>query len=185
MPPGPLPEPLRSFFANHRPVLLSAGQLEPEYDLPLQIEVLGSVREKFTGAGLVMLGQGPLEQELRRRIQEKTYAEHILPCGDVAHNLAMQAIARADIMLRTTLYDGDAISVREALHLGTPVVATDNGMRPAGVRLFPASNLEALRQVIEETLAAPRPPREKVKADEGNLEAVLSLYQELINEKKD
>src|SRR5438105_8526009 len=39
---------------------------------------------------------------------------------------SLRAIADADVLLRTTLYDGDAISVREALYLGTPVVATDN-----------------------------------------------------------
>ncbi len=70
-----------------------------------------------------------------------TYAEHILLCGDVPHAITMAAISQADVMLRTTLFDGDAVSVREALHLGTPVIASDNGMRPDGVHLIPKSNL--------------------------------------------
>ena len=45
----------------------------------------------------------------------------------------MQATARADVTLCTTLYDGDAVSVREGLDLGTPVIATENGMHPVGV----------------------------------------------------
>ena len=45
--------------------------------------------------------------------------------------LVAEAMSRITIFLRTTLYDGDSISVREALHLGVPVIASDNGMRQA------------------------------------------------------
>jgi glycogen synthase len=180
---GLLPEPLETFMAQHRPVFISAGQLEPEYDLALQIRVLGSVREKFPQAGLVMLGQGTLERQLRGLIQSQDYAEHVLLYGDIAHAHAMQAIARASIMLRTTLYDGDAISVREALHLGTPVIATDNGMRPEGVHLIPKENPEGLRQAIEQVLSSKREVRPDPISDESNLEAVLRVYQELMDTK--
>jgi glycogen(starch) synthase len=180
---GLLPEPLETFMAQHHPLFISAGQLEPEYDLPLQIRGLGSAREKFPHAGLVMLGQGSLEQQLRSLIQSQHYAEHILLCGDIAHAYAMQAIGRASIMLRTTLYDGDAISVREALHLGTPVIATDNGMRPEGVHVIPKENPEALRQAIEQLLGAQRAVRLNPIRDESNLEAVLQVYKDLMDKK--
>jgi glycosyltransferase involved in cell wall biosynthesis len=118
---------------------------------------------------------------LRNRIQADRFAADILLSGDIPHAVAMQAISRADLMLRTTLYDGDAISVREALHLGTPVIATDNGMRPAGVRLVPTSNAQALQEAIEQTLAASAGRvRERSAADESNLQAVLDLYRELL-----
>jgi glycogen synthase len=178
---GPLPEPFANFFAEHRPVFISAGQLESEYDLPVQIEALGGVRAKFPKAGLVLLGQGSLEQSLRQRIQSEPFAGHILLTGDVPHIVAMQAISRADLMLRTTLYDGDAISVREALHLGTPVIATDNGMRPRGVHLVPTSNVQALQECIERTLALSNGTVHKQPAaDESNIQAVLDLYRELL-----
>lgn len=180
---GDLPEPLRSFFDNHQPVLISAGQLEPEYDLGLQIDVMGLVREKFPHAGLLLLGHGTLEGSLRKRIEEKPFARHILLCGDVAHAVTMKAIARADVMVRTTLYDGDAISVREALYLGTPVVATDNAMRPAGVQLVPASDPDALLAAVERTLrsSAAKSGKKMPLPDESNLAAVLRAYDELLN----
>jgi glycosyltransferase involved in cell wall biosynthesis len=181
---GSWPEAWNTFFDQHRPLLISVGLLEPEYELPLQIKVLGKVQENFPGAGLVIIGSGSLEEHLRRRIQEQPYAEHILLCGDVPHAATMQATARADVMLRTTLYDGDAVSVREGLHLGTPVIATDNGMRPAGVHLIPKSNLDTLRQAIEQTLAAaPASRPERAAPDESNLQAVLELYEELLGRK--
>jgi glycosyltransferase involved in cell wall biosynthesis len=183
-PSGPLPEPLQSFFTQHNPVLISVGLLEPEYDLPLQIEAIGQVRKKFPKAGLIMIGSGSLEQELRRRIAAQPDASHILLSGDVPHAATMQAISQASVMLRTTLYDGDAVSVREALHLGTPVIATDNGMRPAGVCLIPKSNMPAVLLAIEKQLMLPPLHRTSSAPDESNLNAVLALYRHLLQERR-
>ncbi len=151
--------------------------------MPLQIEVLGQVRQKFPSAGLLLIGSGSLEQELRGRISESAYAEHILLCGDVPHDITMTAISRSDLMLRTTLFDGDAVSVREALHLGTPVIASDNGMRPAGVHLIPKSDLPALLHAIEERLAQPSRGKADSGIDESNVQAVFDFYRELTGAK--
>ncbi|MGA2647108.1 MAG: glycosyltransferase family 4 protein [Candidatus Sulfotelmatobacter sp.] len=175
----PFPEPLASFFEEHNPVLISVGLLEPEYNLPLQIEVLGKVRQKCPAAGLVLIGSGSLEQQLRSKIRACPYGEDVLLCGDVPHAITKAAISRSDLMLRTTLFDGDAISVREALYLSTPVIASDNGMRPAGVHLIPKSDLQALLSAIEERLAQPASGKVKSASDDSNLQAVLDFYREL------
>jgi glycogen(starch) synthase len=175
-----LPEPLAAFFAAHNPVLISVGLLEPEYDLPLQIEAMGQLRQKFPDAGLVMIGSGSLEDDLRARIQAQPWAQHLLLTGDVPHVATMEAISRSSILLRTTLYDGDALSVREALQLGTPVIATDNSMRPAGVNLIPKSDLPALLRAIERQLQQPAPQKQTAGGDESNLQAVLDFYRELV-----
>ena len=67
----------------------------------------------------------------------------------------LAVIARADLLLRTTVYDGDAISVREGLAIGTRVLATDNGMRPDGVFLFHPLTPAALSIAVASALAAP------------------------------
>ncbi|MFN2599261.1 MAG: glycosyltransferase family 4 protein [Pyrinomonadaceae bacterium] len=177
-----LPPQLRSFFDTHDPVLVTVGLLEPHYDLGLQIDALGGVRERFAGAGLVIVGSGSIEEELRRRIAAKPYAEHVLLCGDVPHDATLRALAEGDIFLRTTHYDGDAISVREALHAGTPVIATDNGMRPAGVHLIPVGDRTALVASVEARLREPRAARDGREGETGeeNIAAVLRLYEELL-----
>ena len=109
-----------------------------------------------------------------------TVDRRLLP-GDVPHAVTMQAILKATAMLRTTLYDGDAVSVREALHLGTPVIATDNGMRPEGVRLIAKSNLTSLLQAIEEEAETPSTSRKEPQGiNEDNLRAVLDFYRSLL-----
>lgn len=176
-----LPDPLRSFRAAHDPVLLSVGGLEPEYGLPQQIDLLGLLRETFPDAGLTLIGSGSLQNVLSERINEKPYKDHILMCGDVDRSVTLRMIADCNLFLRTTCFDGDSIAVREALHFGVPVVASDSAVRPEGTYLFPAGDLLSLREVVERVL------RENVRrtphgtAREENLEAVAELYTELVD----
>jgi glycosyltransferase involved in cell wall biosynthesis len=104
----------------------------------------------------------------------------VLLCGDVPHPLTVRLIAASDVFLRTTLYDGDSVSVREALQLGVPVVATDNGMRPAGVHLIPRSDPEALRRAIttvfsDRSARVSPPPR-----GDDSVGRVFELYAALL-----
>lgn len=175
-----LPEPLRAFYAAHSPVLTTVGLLEPEYDLPLQIAALARIREAHPRSGLVIVGSGSLEAELRARIAAASWGEHVLLAGDVPREHTLLAIATADVVLRTTLYDGDAISVREALHVGTPVIASDNGMRPDGVHLVPKENEAALVDAVTRVLAqAPTTGGRELADGEENTRAVVRLYEAL------
>jgi len=177
-----LPPALAEFFAARDPVLTSVGLLEPEYDLPLQISGLTPIREKFPRAGLLLIGSGSLEGSLREKIAASPSAAHILLAGDVPHAATMEAMLRSRVMLRTTLYDGDALSVREALQLGTPVIASDNGMRPQGVRLIPKADLGALVSATEFELQKPVAAKAMSNADDGNVRAVFEFYRELVEQ---
>ena len=53
-------------------------------------------------------------------------------------------IAQSDIVLRPTCTDGDALTIREALDLNKPVVASDVVGRPAGTILFKNRDLSDL-----------------------------------------
>ena len=174
------PDKMEKFFASHRPVMISMGWFEPEYDFALQIRSLGPVREMFPSAGLIILGEGRLGTNLRAQAAATSYAADVMMPGDVPHELALAALARSDIFLRTTLYDGDSISLREALHYGTPVIASDNGMRPAKVRLIPKENLAALVEAIIEVAGEGKLDVSVLEADEKNICAVYELYQEII-----
>ncbi len=173
------PPQVEAFLGAHDKVLVSTGWLEPEYDFPLQIRALGAIRERHPGAGLMILGDGRLKERLRGQIRCTGYSEHVLLAGDVPHDVAMAVLARCDVYLRTSWYDGDSVSVREALHFGTPVVASDNGMRPADVTLVPTSDLNALVEAVSAALAGGRRPSPATGADDSGIRAVLDLYREL------
>ena len=177
-----LPENLRHFVAEHKPLLLTVGLLEPEYDLPLQIDTLEDILARFPGAGLVIAGSGSLERELRTRIDSKSYRDHILLYGDLPREATLATMRDCDVLLRTTLYDGDSVSVREALYLGTPVIATDNGMRPQGVRLIPISDRQRLRDAVFEALSGGGQRLEPVGDGQENVRAVVEFYKELLRQ---
>ena len=153
----PLPERLAAFLSSaHSPALLTVGLLEPEYDLPMQIDVMAEILRRHPRAGLLIVGAGSLEESLRARIAATPYRDHIVLYGDMPHALTLRATQECDLLLRTTLYDGDSVSVREALYIGTPVIATDNGMRPDGVHLIPPSDPARLLDAVCDLLI-PRP----------------------------
>lgn len=169
---------LESFRQAHDPLLVSVNLLEPEYDIPLQIEALGSIRRTHPRAGLLVLGSGSLDSSIRQAAANADAAEHILVAGDVAHEQTLALLLRAGALLRTTRYDGDSISVREALALGTPVVATDTGMRPDGCVLFPVGSVEGLVEAAGRALAAGRTNPEQ-DGEGDDLDQVLGVYREL------
>lgn len=175
-----LPEALASFVSSHRPLLFTACALESDYDLMTQIESLGEVLERFPNAGLVIAGSGSQESELRKAIESKPYADKILLAGNVSHDMALHLIRSADALLRTTLFDGDAIAIREAIFLGTHVIATDNGMRPDGVRLIPVKDKTALAEAIIGISSSPKLEKPNRPDDYSNIDAVVDLYTELV-----
>jgi glycosyltransferase involved in cell wall biosynthesis len=176
-----LPEQVSNFFECHTPVLITVGGLEKEYGLTIQIDVLESILKNKPNCGLVIIGSGSLEDELKNYINSKPYRDNILLYGDMPHSETLLATQKSDIFLRTSLYDGDSIAVREALHLGKPTIATDTTMRPDGVLIIPVDDKQALLEAIEISLSEQSKNVQSVKANTENLEAVLELYKKLIN----
>lgn len=67
-------------------------------------------------------------------------------------------IATADLFVWPTQTDGDANSIREALHLGVPVVATDAVERPVGTILFRTGDVGDFEVQVRSALAGKRAP---------------------------
>lgn len=180
-----IPLRLKDFVERHSPLLLTTSWLEKHYDVTLQIRVLELIKGDFPNAGLLVAGSGVLQTELQSQVDATNYADSVLLAGDIEHAVVLHLIERADVLLRTTLYDGDAISVREAIFLNTPVVASDNKMRPENVNLFETGNLSDLHRAIDETLRIGKPPQATETADGWkNIDAILRLYAELLRDKK-
>jgi glycosyltransferase involved in cell wall biosynthesis len=170
---------IAQFRARHDPFLLSVSGLEPEYDIPTLVRAFTQVRKAYPMAGLAVVGSGGQEAALRAHVADEEEGSHVELTGDLPHAHVLDAIAHADVLLRTTLYDGDSIAVREALHLGTPVVATDTGHRPPGVRLAPIGNADAIAAQALAALETRSPARDRAACPEGddrNLVRVLEAY---------
>lgn len=176
-----IPGQLSDFAEKSGPFLLTVGLLEPEYDLAMQIDVMEGVVSEHPNAGLMIVGSGSLEAELRDHIASKPYNTNILLAGDVPHAVTLRLIEMADILLRTTRFDGDAISVREALFLDTPVIATDNGMRPKCLTLIPIGGGSELAAAIGAIAKTRRSKRRPENNDRSNIKAVIDIYRDLVS----
>jgi glycosyltransferase involved in cell wall biosynthesis len=64
------------------------------------------------------------------------------------------SLARSALFVRPTRADGDAVSIREALGAGVPVVASDVVHRPAGVVTFATDDAEVLADAMTRLLGA-------------------------------
>jgi glycosyltransferase involved in cell wall biosynthesis len=167
-PPAP-PAGLAPFRASHAPLLAAALLPSPIYGVDLLLPAFAALRARHPGAGLVLFGLGSDDPALRR--------EGVLGLGEIPHAGALGVLREADVFVRPTRADGDAVTVREALALGRRVVASDVGHRPAGCLLFPAGDASALAARLADACAAP-PPRAAAPAADP-LEALLAAYREL------
>ena len=176
----PVPERLRNFAEQHSPFLLSVGGLEPEYDPVFLVEMMKDLLAEYPGAGLMLVGGGSMREQVTHAVEESGTAPSVCLAGDVPHAETLHLIARADAMMRITLFDGDAISVREALFMGTPVVATQNGMRPEGVNCVDPGDRSACVRVLRALLSQPRERPRLLNPDHRNIDEILSLYDSLV-----
>ena len=174
-----IPEKLKEFAEKHSPFLVTVCLLEDTYDLFMQIDAMEKVLEKLPDAGLMIAGSGSLENDLNKAISSKSYANRIFIAGDVEHKITLHLIKKADILLRTTKFDGDAIAVREALFLDTPVIATDNGMRPEGVNLIPIHDKNELVKKIENLSQSEKKFKLEKPDDKSNITKILKIYDEV------
>jgi glycosyltransferase involved in cell wall biosynthesis len=91
----------------------------------------------------------------------------------------VKLIEKSDIVLRPTNTDGDALTIREALFLGKPVIASDVVNRPQGTCLFQNRNAEDLANKITDMINQIGNP--VVKSENENGEEYHSFYKQLLD----
>jgi glycosyltransferase involved in cell wall biosynthesis len=80
------------------------------------------VLDRHPGVRFAAVGQGPLEDEIRRRHRELDLGDRFLLLGP--RDRATDFIAACDVFALSSLYEGLPLVIMEALTLGVPVVGT-------------------------------------------------------------
>lgn len=158
---GPRARTLPEWFGDYRrrfsPLVASAVYLEKEYGTDLLVKACVALRRKYPRLGCLIMGSGGEEGTIRSQIRDERGEGFLFLLGNVPHDLCLSIMERSDLFVRPTLFDGDAISVREALALGVPTVASDVGFRPPGTRLFKPGDVADLALQIDRALREDRP----------------------------
>lgn len=105
-------------------LVLTVARLAPQKGLDLLADAAGLLAVD-SGRPLVwaVAGDGPLEAELRARVDEETLPVQLLGRRDDVPDL----LAAADVFVSTSAWEGQPLGVQEALGAGVAVVATDVG----------------------------------------------------------
>ena len=143
-----IPDMVRDFVDSHEPVFGATASVDPEYGIPLMLALLERLHSTYPRLGLILMG--PNLDAVRS--QYEPLPGNVLATGPLPHASVIGTMQRLHVFLRPTHFDGDSISVREALALNIPVVASQVGFRPPGVTLFPAGNLEAFAAAVDTVL---------------------------------
>lgn len=166
--PGAAPPALAAFRARHGPLLAAALLPDPLYGVDLLLPGFEALRAARPGAGLVLFGEGSEAAAAGR--------PGVLGLGEIEHGAALAVMQAAEVFVRPTRTDGDAVSVREALALGCRVVASDAGHRPDACLLFPRGDAAALAARLRDAVAAGRPGPGAERQDDP-FDALLDIYR--------
>lgn len=104
-------------------LVLTVGRLAPQKGLGLLCDAAGELARSGVRLRWVVVGDGPLEEELRLRV-----AAEGLPVVVAGRREDVPALlAAADLVVSTSAWEGQPLAVQEALQAGRAVVATDVG----------------------------------------------------------
>lgn len=140
-----IPAEAEEFLSRRRPVFFSYVSFRPEYCLETLREGMSMFRKKHPFAGFIWLGFPGKELLSAQKfvaawLQEER--DSLLLLGNLTHDQFLTLMTRCFAAVRTPACDGVAASVLEALALGVPVVASENGRRPAGVITYEDTGAE-------------------------------------------
>jgi len=174
------------FVAKDRPVLVSAGRLTAQKDFKTLLRAFKIVLERRK-AYLMILGQGEERDSLKKLISELGLDKEVDMPGFVDNPYAY--IAKADVFILSSAWEGLPGVLIEALALGTPVVSTNCFFGPQEIlkegrlgRLVPVGDWKMLANAVVATLEEPLMPVSLEDLKPFTKEKVVDEYLELLKE---
>jgi glycosyltransferase involved in cell wall biosynthesis len=163
-PAGPPPQPTRTAaevraglgVAPGAPLVVCVARLHPQKDLPTLLHAAEVLRVSIPDVQIVIVGEGPQEEELQRTVDGRGLAGVVRLAGPSTN--AADEMAAADAVVVTSLWESGPLVAAEALLLGRPLVSTPVGFVPRLVedgvsgRLVPVGDGAAVAAALVATL---------------------------------
>lgn len=103
--------------------IVSCGRLSPEKGMDLAIEACKILIDKgYTNFKWWVVGGGPIENDLAQQIEKFGVENHIQLLGMQSNPYPY--IAKSDLLVQPSRFEGHSVAIMEAKILGTPIVAT-------------------------------------------------------------
>jgi len=107
--------------------LLWTGRMEPQKGLDLLLPALANCRAAGAQFQLNLLGDGPLQASLRAQATALDLADCVAFLGPVPAAAVRGHLARADVLVLPSRFEGMSNAVLEAMEAGLPVLCTRCG----------------------------------------------------------
>lgn len=170
------------------PLLVACGRLHEQKDYPCLLEALVEVRKKVP-AHLWIVGEGKLRQRLEEKIEQYQLTDCVRLIGFQTN--PYQYMARANVFVLSSIFEGFGNVIVEAMACGTPVVATDCPYGPGeiisdGINgiLVPPTNPKALaagilKVLTNESLKQHLSKQGLIRAQDFDAQTIASCYGNL------
>jgi len=173
------------FLNEQPPVILGIGRLTKQKNFSMLIRAFGQVREHYP-VRLAILGEGEEQAELKALVNQLNLSEHVAFLGFVDNPYAY--LARAAVLVLSSLWEGFGNVIVEAIAVGTPVVSTNCRSGPAEIlnhgeygSLVSVENIKEMADAIVATIqSVPDQAMLKQRSQEFTLEKAVERYEALL-----
>lgn len=116
-------------FGDDVTLLIYVGRLGPEKNIPFLLRSFAGVCQAFDNIGLLLVGEGPDEKNLKDMVRYMGLEERVQFTGLVPYEMLPGYLAMADAFVTASVTEVHPLSVIEAMASGLPVL----GIRSPGV----------------------------------------------------
>ena len=113
----------RDFKAKRKKKILFVGRLVPLKNLTDLLKAFGIVSKKYPGLKLEIVGQGPLENELKKLCGKLEIEKKVAFLGSVSTEDIAKKMHESLALVNPSLREGFGLVLLEAMACGTPVIA--------------------------------------------------------------
>lgn len=164
---------------NDPPTIVYSGRLTMAKDIATMLHALARVLET-TPARLALIGEGGERNRLERLAKDLDIGSSVAFLGYQRN--PHKYVARANLFAMSSLFEGFATGIAEALTLGTPAVSTDCPSGPSELlpkdRLAPVGDSDALAAAMIRVLTDP--DKSRPKAPFPSIVQTVQAYMDVI-----
>lgn len=170
---------------NRRPTIITIGRLVPQKDQACLLRAFALVATRVD-ADLVIVGTGPELATLRQLARQYAIEDRVHFAGHQSNPYPL--LARADLFVLSSRFEGMPNVLIEALACGLPVVSTDCPSGPREIladgahgQLVPVGDADRLARAMERALKSPsEPERQRRRARAFDVADIARRYVDII-----
>jgi glycosyltransferase involved in cell wall biosynthesis len=119
---------------NNSYSVVCISRLSEEKGVQFLPEIVQTVLEKVTNVRFLVLGDGPLREELEENKKRCCLNHQLLLLGSMDHSNVLNIMRESDVVILPSLTEGLPLSIIEAMACGKAIVATAVGGTPELIR---------------------------------------------------